>query len=185
MKGLVGNTVAWVAATGTAVTLAFGAPSDIAVMGRLPPLHATHMQRPMLVPQALPAERTLALVAFRHSQASEVQAWIDGLRLHRDPSIAWVRMPVLNDPGDAAGRSALENRLMARYPAPRERANLVPVFTDRAAFIRSAGLESIDQVYAIVLNRQGEVLARIAGPFDEGKAQTLRETLAGHSGLPL
>ena len=51
---------------------------------------------------------------------------------------AWLRMPVLEDPGQAHARSAIENRLLARYASEGERARLVPVFTDRAAFIRAA-----------------------------------------------
>lgn len=179
MNGLVGNTVAWVAAAGAALVMAAGAPTESSVMGRLPQVHATHMRQPVLLPQALPGERTLAIVAFQHSQAPEVEAWIEGLQLRRNTGIAWVRMPVLNDPGDAVSRSMLENRLMARFDGHGDKANVLPVFTDRAAFVRSAGLESVDQVHAIVLNRQGEVLARAQGPFDESKAQALRETLLG------
>jgi len=86
-------------------------------------------------------------------------------------------MPVLNDPGTQTGRSALECKLLRHFPADTERARLVPVFTDRASFARSAGLNGTDQVYAVVVNRQGDVLARVEGQFDPGKAQSLRETL--------
>ena len=86
-------------------------------------------------------------------------------------------MPVLNDPGTEPGRRAIENRLLSRHPEDSERARLVPVFTDRAAFIRSVGMTSADHAYALVLNREGEVLARVEGMFDEGKGQALRETL--------
>ena len=59
---------------------------------------------------------------------------------------------------------------------------LVPVFTDRDQFIRSAGLAGTDQVYAVVINREGDVLARAGGEFDADKASSLRETLR-QSGL--
>ena len=58
-----------------------------------------------------------------------------------------------------------------------ERANLVPIFTDRANFVRSTGIKGTDQFYAVVVNRRGDVLARIEGEFSEYKAQVLRETL--------
>lgn len=103
------------------------------------------------------------------------------MNLRNDPSITWMRMPVVNDPGTPVGRSAVENRLLSHYTADTERAKLVPVFTDRASFVRSAGLGSTDQVYAVVVNRQGEVLARVEGQFDADKAQTLRETLQQRS----
>ena len=103
------------------------------------------------------------------------------MNLRNDPSITWMRMPVLNDPGTLTGRSAVEDRLLQHYTADSERAKMVPVFTDRASFVRSAGLASTDQVYAVVVNRQGEVLARVEGQFDADKAQTLRETLRSQS----
>ena len=72
-------------------------------------------------------------------------------------------------------------QLLQHYPSDTERARLVPVFTDRASFARAAGLNGTDQVYAVVVNRQGDVLARVEGQFDPGKAQTLRETLRAHN----
>ncbi|WP_431099062.1 hypothetical protein [Polaromonas aquatica] len=169
---------AWLAAVGLAVAFAFAAPNDSSVMGRLPAFMAqTLLRQPVNVPDGLPSDRTLALITFQRGQHAQVESWIEGLNLRNDPSITWVRMPVVNDPGTLTGRSAVENKLLKHYPADTERAKLVPVFTDRASFVRSAGLNSIDQVYAVVVNRQGDVLARVEGQFDANKAQTLRETL--------
>ena len=50
------------------------------------------------------------------------------------------------------------------------RARLVPVFTDREAFIRAAGLSSAKHASILVLNRDGKVLARAEGSFNEDKA---------------
>lgn len=132
------------------------------------------------MPDGLPAERTLALITFRGSQRAHIDGWIRGLNLQSDPSIAWLRMPVLNDPGSTAARSAIETKLLRSYPADAERARLMPVFTDRERFVRSAGLRGTDEVYAVVINRQGEVLARAEGAFDADKADKLRETLQPH-----
>lgn len=173
---------AWLAAVGLAFAFAFAAPNDSSVMGRLPAFMAqTLLRQPVNVPDGLPSDRTLALITFQRGQHAQVESWIEGLNLRNDPSITWVRMPVVNDPGTLTGRSAVENKLLKHYPADTERAKLVPVFTDRASFVRSAGLNSIDQVYAVVVNRQGEVLARVEGQFDADKAQTLRETLRQQS----
>jgi hypothetical protein len=148
-------------------------------MGRLPPFIAQTLDRHSIaVPDGLPAERTLALVTFRGAQRAHVEGWVQGLNLKSDSSIAWMRMRVLNDPGSAAGRSAIENKLLRKYPANAERARLVPVFTDGEDFARSAGLNGTDQVYALVVNRQGDILARAEGAFDADKAQNLRETLS-------
>ncbi len=181
MKSIWLNSLAWGLAVALALALAFAAPSESTVMGKLPSLMAKRLdQQPMPLPQGLPSDRTLALIAFSKNQQPEVDSWIDGLQLRRDPAINWLRMPVLQDPGHAQGRSAIENRLLARYASSGERERMVPVFTDRAAFIRAAGLNGPHNAYAVVLNRNGDVLARAEGLFNMDKASALRETLGSN-----
>ncbi len=171
-------TLAWLAAVSVALALAFAAPSESSLMGRLPNITAKRLdQQPVTLPHGLPAERSLALVAFRRDQRAEVDSWIQGMRLDHDPSIPWFKMPVFNDPGNAGARSEIENRMLARHTTDSARARLVPVFTDRDAFIRAAGLTGTEHAWVLVLNRDGKVLARAEGMYDETKGQALRETL--------
>ena len=182
MKNTVSSLGAWLIAAGLAFALALAAPTDSSVMGHLPAfMSQTLTHQPVAVPEGLPSERTLALITFKRGQHAQAESWIQGLNLRNDASIAWMRMPVLNDPGTQTGRSAVENKLLRHFPADTERARLVPVFTDRANFVRSAGLNGTDQVYAVVVNRQGDVLARVEGQFDPCKAHALRETLQARS----
>ena len=170
--------LAWALAVLVALTLAAVTPSETHVMGHLPALSAKRLdQQPVSLPEGLPAGRTLALITFQRSHRPDLESWIDGLRLRDNPAIPWLRMAVLSDPGDPDGRSAIETRLLAHYPAAGDRARVVPVFTDRSAFIRATGLDGTEQMYAVVLSRNGEVLARVQGRFDADKAQLLRETL--------
>ena len=53
-------------------------------------------------PACLPAERALALIAFSSAQREHIEGWVQGLNLRAGPSIAWMRMPVINDPGSHA-----------------------------------------------------------------------------------
>lgn len=170
--------VVWLAAVALAVALAVASPSESRVMGHLPAFMAhTLTRQPVAIPQGLPSDRTLALITFQREQRDQAESWIEGLNLKNDPSIAWMRMPVVNDPGTVIGRSAVEDRLMQIYPIEAERSRMVPVFTDRSDFVRSAGLNGVGQGYVVVVNRQGEVLARVEGRFDAEKAKILRETL--------
>lgn len=181
MKSVWMNTLAWALAALVALALAFASPTESALMGRLPSIMATRLdQQPVLLPAGLPSGRTLALISFHKGQRPVTESWVEGLQLGQDSSINWMRMPVLEDPGHARGRSAIENRLRARYTSEGERSRLVPVFTDRAAFIRAAGLNGPDTAYAVILNRHGEILARAEGQFDQDKAAALRETLRAH-----
>lgn len=178
MKSTVSYFGAWIAAVAVALALAFASPTESSVMGEIPTFVSQTLSRQsIIVPEGLPTERTLALIGFQRSHHVLVQGWVDGLNLRNDSSIAWMRMPVINDPGTQEGRNAVEGKLLRHYPLEAERAKLVPAFVDRDRFTRAAGLHSTNQVYAVVMNRQGDVLARVEGQFDPEKAVRLRETL--------
>ncbi len=169
----------WFAAVLAACLLALGFPSERSVMGSLPPLTASDLNHQRLqLPADLRADRTLLLIGFDRSHAAELDTWVRGLRLKERGDVAWLRMPVIQDPGNASHREAMEAMLTARYPLPGERARLVPVFTDRDRFVRHAGLSTSALPHAVVLGRNGEVLARVEGGFTEDKAHALRDTLA-------
>jgi hypothetical protein len=171
-------TLAWLGAAAGALVLALATPGESNLLGRLPTLTAKRLdQQAIVLPDGLPAERTLALVAFQSSQRAEVHSWIQGLRLDSDPTIPWFKMPVFHDPGNERARDDIQSQMLARHPASRDPSRLIPVFTDRQAFIRAAGLTGTEHAWVLVLDREGKVLARAEGPYDEGKAQALRETL--------
>ena len=171
--------LAWVAAAGAGIALAVWYPTESSVMGQMPAHSTQSLSRtPVTVPEGLPSDRTLALVTFHRDQRSQADSWIEGMNLKNDPDISWVRIPVLGESNTPDARSEAEQRLLGRYTTDLERAKMLPIFVDKASFARATGLNSIGQAYAVVLNRQGEVLARVEGPFNADKAQLLRETLA-------
>jgi len=173
------TTLAWVAATGAGVGLSVWYPTEASVMGQLPAHRTQSLTRtPVTLPEGLPSDRTLALVTFNRNQRGQADSWIEGMNLKNDTSISWVRIPVLGEPTTPNAKGDTENRLLGSYTADEERAKMLPMFVDKAAFARATGLKSIERGYAVVLNRQGEVLARVEGPFDPDKALVLRETLA-------
>ena len=172
----------WVAAAGAAFGFAAGAPHEDWVLGKLPKLAAKRLDdTPLALPEQLPSHRTLAVVVFKGHQKEEARSWIEGLQLRREPGIAWLKMPVLPDPGDDKDRRSIERGLQERHAASDDRMRLVPLFTDREAFVRATGLSGTDHASVLVLDRRGNVLARAEGPFHPAKAQALRETLLARS----
>ncbi len=176
MKPIWNYPLTWFAVVVLAFVLAIATPHDSGVMGRLPSAVGQSLD---LKPVAVkPGDgKILALVTFNRNQRREVESWIHGLNLHGDRSISWIRMPVVNDPGDPAHRAAAEGRLLKHYASAQERSNLLPVFVNQNTFAQSAGLLDTDTAYVLVINRNGDVLARVAGEFDADKAEALRETL--------
>ena len=179
MKSIWIQVLAWLAAVTVALLLAFAAPNESALMGRLPAISAKRLnQHPVAFPQGLPAGRTLALVGFERGHRSEIESWITGLQLRENSAIAWLHMPVLDDPGSERARSDIESGIRERHSAEVDGARLVPVFTNRDAFMRATGLSGSDHAWVLVLGRDGQVLARVEGAYNEEKGQALRATLA-------
>ena len=166
----------WAAVVAVAVLLALATPRATGVLGRLPVDVGQKLEQQPL-PVGNGDERILALVTFDKHQRTQVDSWVSGLKLHDNQAVTWFRMPVIDDPKDAQKRAAAEDRLLARYAKAHERARLLPVFTDRAAFVQATGVRGTDQAMVLVITRNGEVLARVLGPFDEDKAQVVRDVL--------
>ncbi|GAC1606540.1 MAG: hypothetical protein NVS3B2_14180 [Ramlibacter sp.] len=180
MKTIWLQVLAWLAAVTVALLLAFAAPNESAVMGRMPTVSAKRLnQQPIALPQGLPAGRTLALVAFDRAHRAEVESWIQGMRLRDNDAIPWLKIPVLDDPGSESARSSIESGMRARHRTETDRARLVPVFTNREAFIRAAGMTGSEHAWALVLGRDGQVLARAEGEYSPDKGDALRQTLLG------
>ena len=160
-------TLVWLAAVTGALMLAFAAPSESNVMGRLPSPTAKRLGQRLFA--ELPNGRTLALVGFNQNQRFEIRSWIDGLQLRQDSPIAWVKMPVLKDPGNDDARSAIESQLLAGHAQKSRTEPLIPVFANQDDFIRAAGLSGTDHASVLVLNRDGRVLARAEGLYDPAR----------------
>ena len=184
MKTTTLQVIAWLAAVTVALLLAVAAPNESALMGRMPTLNAKRLnQQPIALPAGLPAGRTLALVAFERGHRAEVESWIKGMELRENGPIEWLKIPVLDDPGSELARSDIEKRILSRHTALVDQSRLVPVFTNREAFIRAAGLTSSEHAWVLVIGRDGQVLARAEGEYSEEKGQALRETLLAQSSL--
>ncbi len=172
------DTAGWVGAAVAALSLAFAAPTDSSVMGKLPFTLAKRADRqPVALPADLPSHRTLVVVTFKRDQRDDAERWIEGLDLRRAADVRWVRMPVIDAPADDTARTAAEERLFGHFDSHPDRQSVLAVFTDREAFLRRSGLAHHDRVHVLVLNREGDVLARAEGPYDAGRAMALRETL--------
>ena len=182
MKPIWIQLLAWLAAVTVALLLAFAAPNESTLMGRMPAMNAKRLnQQAIALPEGLPAGRTLALVAFQRGHRGEIESWIKGMELREDGPIEWLKIPVLDDPGSESARSDIEQRIRARHSALVDQSRLVPVFTNREAFIRAAGLSSSDHAWVLVIGRDGQVLARVEGEYTQEKGQALRQTLLARS----
>jgi hypothetical protein len=129
------------------------------------------------LPGQLPAERTLVVVAFRQWHQPIVDRWIArAVAAGVPPTIlgaagrlprAVVELPVLSARLRPA-RRFIDGGMTAGIADPVILARTITVYTNLAAFQRSLGIGSSDELHALVVTPDGSILARAEGEPDEG-----------------
>lgn len=132
---------------------------------------------PWTVPAGLPGDRTLVLVGFEESQQGAIDTWTKGLGLHvSSNSIPWFEMPVIENPSmlmrwfiNIGMRSGIKDQSI--------RSHVWTAYTDKKAFMRSCGVDSDEMIFAMVVDRSGQVLSIEKGEYSEGGEACLLQAL--------
>jgi len=124
------------------------------------------------LPAGLPAERTLALIAFQQRHQGCVDRWImraEAAGVPGSPSdmvtgddTCVVEIPVLSTRWKL-GRGFIDGGMAASIKVPRVLARTITVYTHVSAFQQALGIPGSDDVQACVATPQGEVLTMVAG----------------------
>lgn len=139
------------------------------------------------LPTDLPAERTLALVAFQQQHQSCVDRWIaraeaegipgSPLDMDADDTTCVIEIPVLSSRWKL-GRSFIDGGMASSIRVPRVLARTITVYTDVAALQRMMGIPDSRFVQACVVTPAGDVLARVPGEVTDEGWQVIAEALA-------
>jgi hypothetical protein len=127
-------------------------------------------------PQGLPAKRTIILVAFQRSQQDNIDTWVTGMKLKSAGAPAWFEVPVISNFG-AAGRWFIDNGMRRGITDPKDRAKVVTVYAGKTAFKKSMGIPNESDVHVLVVDRSGEVIARVSGDYSPAGAAKIRAAL--------
>lgn len=142
----------------------------------------------VLLPAAFPADRTLAVVAFQRRQQGQVDRWIDRAVAAGVPAtprgqsqpmpVAVVEVPALSTRWRPA-RRFIDGGMTAGIGDPDVLARTITVYTDVRAFRRALAIPSSAEVWALVVSRDGAVLARGHGEPDDAAWDALAAELLG------
>ena len=130
----------------------------------------------LVLPRDFPAERTLAVVAFRQWHQARVDRWIaravaDGVPptprgLTGVLPAAVVELPVLAT-GWRPVRRFIDGGMTAGIGDPDVLARTITIYTNVGEFQRSLAIRDGAEVHALVVTRDGTILARgIGDPLD-------------------
>ena len=136
----------------------------------------TLLGAPVALPADFPAVRTLAVLAFQRDQQSRVDRWIERAVAAGVPPttrgatgsilVAVVEVPVLSTQWRPV-RRFIDGGMTAGIGDPDVLARTITVYTDVPAFQRSLAIPSSNDVHALVVEREGTILARCCADPDD------------------
>ena len=85
-------------------------------------------------------------------------------------------MPVINTPG-MIGRWFIDNGMRRGIPSVETRAHVWTAYTDRDALTRACGMPTTKNVYAMVVERDGAILAMETGDYTQQGAANLLKAI--------
>jgi hypothetical protein len=139
------------------------------------------------LPGGFPAELTLAVVAFQRWHQDRVDRWIARAVAAGIPPttrgaaglapVAVVVLPVLSTAWRPA-RRFIDGGMTAGIGDPDVLARTITVYTNVAAFQRSLAIPGSEDVHALVVRRDGIILARGRGDPDDGSWAAVASALA-------
>lgn len=128
-------------------------------------------------PAGFPGERTLVVVGFEEEQQVGIDSWFEGMKVRKPSSgISWIEMPLINNPGMVM-RWIINTGMRGGIPSKEVRAHVWTAYTNKKAFMEACGMAVPKNVYALVVDRSGKILAMESGNYSKRGAAVLFKAL--------
>jgi len=165
------------------VTLAFAADARPPAAGtaKFPDLKASNLEsREFNLPQDFGGERNLVLIAFQREQQQQLDTWLKEMKRFQevDPGFQYYELPTI-EKMNSFMRWFIDSGMRRGIPDKNARARTITLYLDKKSFLESLQLPTQNTVYALLVDRSGNVLWRAEGTFDEAKGVSLCKVLQG------
>jgi hypothetical protein len=144
-----------------------------------PPLKASNLEKTELsLPSAFEGKVNLVLIAFERRQQKDVDTWLAALpdiqKSH--PGLEYYELPTIKRMG-ALMRWFIDNGMRGGIPDKKQRARTITLYIDKEPFKKALNIPSEDTIYALLLDKAGQVIWRESGRYDAGKGKSLEDIL--------
>lgn len=170
-----------------ALLLVAALPGCIGAGGNTPvePLAADHFPRltgisllgdEVTLPEGFEGRVNLVSMGFVQAHQDDINGWIAALpELQADlPGLRFYEVPVIYEAGPLF-RWWLNNGMRIGVVEEEARKRTITVYTDRDQFSEALDLPDIERIHTLLLDDEGRILWRAAGPIDEtSKAEVRR-----------
>ena len=135
----------------------------------LPPVTAYALDRAKVtLPADFAAPLNLLILSFQRDQQSVVDGWLPVLTPDAAPGVQTWLLPI-SPRENVLYRWWLNASLRSSLPASQPRHYTVPLYVDKAQFLRSLQVSSEQEVVLLLTDKAGHVLWRKAGPVTDSK----------------
>lgn len=163
------------------VPFAFAADAKAPASGaaKFPELKASNLEsQEFMLPHDFAGEHNLVLIAFQREQQDQVDTWLKEMKRFQEahPGFQYYELPTI-EKFNAVTRWLIDSGMRRGIPDKNARARTITLYIDKQPFKDSLQLPTEKTVYALLVDRSGNVLWRAEGTFDEAKGESLRRTL--------
>ncbi len=162
---------------GTQPSLAI--PTETTQAPHFPTLKASSLaEHEFDLPSGFEGERNLVLIAFERKQQSDLDTWLKEMKRFEelDPQFHYYEMPTIERP-NAFMRWFIDTGMRRGISDHKARASTITLYVEKKPFCDALAITNQNQVHAFLVNREGKVLWKSEGRFDESKAASLRNAL--------
>ncbi len=156
----------------------FVGPSRLAIRNdriHFPTVSGYNLDRQELeFPRDFAADLAILFVPFRQYHQATVNTWIPfAQELEANyPDVAYYELPTIDD-RNVLSRTFINEGMRAGIPDPTARQRTVTLYIDTAAFRQATAIPGTDEVHTLLVNREGDILWRTTGDFDDEKGAAL------------
>jgi hypothetical protein len=129
-------------------------------------------------PRDLAGELNILFVPFKQHQQSTVNTWVPFAQETeaRFPGVVYYELPTI-DEMPALSRMFVNEGMRAGIPDETARERTVTLYIDTGKFMEATAIPDKNAVHILLVNREGDILWRTTGDFDQQKGRSLVEAI--------
>ena len=157
-------------------------PPENSPAAHFPSVNASNLERrDFNLPAGFEGERNLLLVAFEREQQKDVDTWLREMKRFEelDPGFHYYELPTIQRP-NAFMRWFIDAGMRHGIPDRKARERTITLYLEKRPFLDALMITNQKKIYAFLVDREGKVLWRSEGVFDESKGASLRNALGEH-----
>jgi hypothetical protein len=135
--------------------------------------------RVFTLPKDLKGVYNVLFIAFQREQQIDIDSWLPFVKqqVKQYSALAYYELPTIYR-GNPLFRWGLNTSMRMGIPDRKAREVTITLYIDKNAFRKVLNMPDEERIYVLLVNRKGEVLWRVEGPFNEERGRDLKQAIA-------